>query len=855
MNIKNIFPNIILFFANIFNLSYGISILYYFADTFTNSNLGTLSFNLLFPALILLILPFIFFIINFKVKDVDEIVKFFLSVEIPIFCLCLFRIICLKELTPIYLLILLTCFISIIVYTIDLYSKKEKSLKLNTVLTMLYEAPVIVLGYISFLALFYVIPSIILLFRKLWHIICYIISDFGGFVYGIITLIKDFIYNPLEFFILTFIIIFLSCSLILFLFGPITTIVVYIKAFIEKFKITKCTKPVLIFAFAYTVTMFLVSYHFSDIGVEKYYDEVRQARSYKELQTCAKQILPKQWYIKLSVKDSYLSVLRYLFDNKSNSVYWAGRFADMPKSYCKISQKIFDKVSYPFRFNSEFYTLNSSNHYRELFDEDIQSAMNKEISASVNSTYFFKQEAASLLDINSKDVKALYRHIDIKETKDKGIYKVDLEERYLNRTARNKEVYYEFSLPKEAVITEMYLGDELQYKGNIAPKGAARKTYENQIRTSFSSDPALLEKSGPVQYTLRVYPVPAKLRLTDQKQYQKIKFSYLIKEKNGTVALPNICQTRNVYSNFTTQYKVTLNGQNLKIAPGSTLIKVTDKNTAPKNINLKNKKIAFLFDTSYSNQTDWKDFARKNISKYTKENTFDYYFFNKFLSDKIPDLQKSEQLNFAQTSRYDAYASLTEDYDAVIMLTDGSVYDNSKYITPEINAPLYVVHIDKKGIIPPYKNDFTQLIYSTKGNVVQNIEQAFEEIARNEQKETEENPQFKNAKIIEDILQSGRPFDEELKSKVYELSKEAGIVSDYASYIALENETQEKELQENIKQKDKFDANLKTGEDEGLKNMNVFSVPEPEDYIFMFLIVLTLILYFFRKKIRCLYSK
>jgi len=76
-----------------------------------------------------------------------------------------------------------------------------------------------------------------------------------------------------------------------------------------------------------------------------------------------------------------------------------------------------------------------------------------------------------------------------------------------NLSDDNQEFIVYFSAPSSySVISDLKLGLHGEMQGIVAPRGAARRVYEDAIRTR--RDPALLEKVGTNSYSLRVYPVP-----------------------------------------------------------------------------------------------------------------------------------------------------------------------------------------------------------------------------------------------------------------------------------------------------------------------------------------------------------
>lgn len=78
-----------------------------------------------------------------------------------------------------------------------------------------------------------------------------------------------------------------------------------------------------------------------------------------------------------------------------------------------------------------------------------------------------------------------------------------------NASNTNQEVIIHFEAPtKYSVVSSMRLWLDLELIGQIAPKWAARKLYEDSLRRN--TDPALIEKIGLNSYNLRVFPIPSK---------------------------------------------------------------------------------------------------------------------------------------------------------------------------------------------------------------------------------------------------------------------------------------------------------------------------------------------------------
>lgn len=92
------------------------------------------------------------------------------------------------------------------------------------------------------------------------------------------------------------------------------------------------------------------------------------------------------------------------------------------------------------------------------------------------------------------------------------------------------EIQMEFALPKEAVVTDLWLwmDDNSIMKGLLMDRWTASSIYENIVKRR--RDPALLMKNSDLQYTLRIYPMVGN-------KSRKIKISYVVPVSNSTMGV------------------------------------------------------------------------------------------------------------------------------------------------------------------------------------------------------------------------------------------------------------------------------------------------------------------------------
>ncbi len=100
-----------------------------------------------------------------------------------------------------------------------------------------------------------------------------------------------------------------------------------------------------------------------------------------------------------------------------------------------------------------------------------------------------------------------------------------------NLTTTNQESIVFFESPHPlSVVSDLELWLNFEMKGVIAPRGAAKKVYEDSLRKNI--DPALLEQIGSNTYSLRVFPIPSKSG-PDQWR-QKVRFTMHTPILSGT---------------------------------------------------------------------------------------------------------------------------------------------------------------------------------------------------------------------------------------------------------------------------------------------------------------------------------
>jgi putative PEP-CTERM system integral membrane protein len=566
--------------------------------------------------------------------------------------------------------------------------------------------------------------------------------------------------------------------------------------------------------------------------------------------------------------------------------------------------------------------------YQNFFDKPIAEGERDAVVHAVRSTWSGEQARAAWQVVDEREVLLTHQEINIREHGDWA--DVELYEVYQNQTSSRQEVIYYFSLPESAVITGVWLGNSPdrseRFSYNIAPRGAAQAVYRNEVRAN--QDPALVEQIGPRQYRLRIFPVEPRRARWDESMdtweapSMHMWLTYRTFADGDSWPLPQLAVKRNVFWDNSTQRLV--NGSPQKInteiwlpesvpasqavsqiahrfdLPGGESVMAipaaqVDLPTLPSNL-----RWAVVLDRSRSMQahagqvTD----ALERLEQVTGSGSaVDVYLTSSLYRGEGPSIVSLAQLDpqnimyFGGQNAADLLAqfiglSANRNYDAILVLTDGSGYElvANKLEEPVPQAPVWMLHLGD-DISIGYDDKTLEAIQASGGGVVGNLEQAFERIAmaRSEQGSTlaserlvrdvvdgyvwtveptaQAEPQGANA-IVHDpqdgfgafaarrlILaemqrQQGTITQLSTLDQLHALAQEYSIVTPYSSMIVLVNSRQQNLLDKMELQDDRFER-----EYEPIQNttpttqMPLTGVPEPEEWLLIGLAVAMLLWY------------
>jgi len=487
------------------------------------------------------------------------------------------------------------------------------------------------------------------------------------------------------------------------------------------------------------------------------------------------ELLRRSDQIRDGLLNAYLADYRYVSSVDANDhirAIYQSQFAALGDAIPQAAQNIYNDLAAPFLYQntSPDDADKAAKAYREFFDEPIQKAEPQAITHALNSTANRDEAKAGLLNINQKKVLLKQQSVSVTEHGDWA--EVELHETYQNKTRDVQEVYYSFSLPEDAIVTGVWLGDtdnrDQRFKPQVSPRGAAQKVYNAQVQRARPIDPALLEQVGPRHYRLRAFPVPVvPLNMPNWIDRQGITagdrgptemhlwLTYSVMGDDQGWPMPQLGEKRNLF--WSGQTERSQNGQKVADAADAWLLdhvlsksqaqpathafdlegyRVTAKPLSDRDYaQPQNQKVAIVLDSSRSLENHREEVAQ--TIDWLKQNGFAQTSPGGNDADLFiaaPAGQQASRLDDWQTfdaqqfpffgslelkqmlQQFDALKGNTA-YDSIVVLTDGDTYELSSDggELPDLEQPLWMVHV---GQLPPaYDDGVLKLMQDSGGGV------------------------------------------------------------------------------------------------------------------------------------------
>ncbi len=576
--------------------------------------------------------------------------------------------------------------------------------------------------------------------------------------------------------------------------------------------------------------------------------------------------------------------------------------------------------------------------YETFFDQTIIDGERETIIRAVQSTWNVDQAVTARQAVDDREIYLVSQEISVLEQGDWA--EIELYEIYQNNTSQREEVIYYFSLPESAVITGVWLGNspnrDERSVYRVSPRGAAQAMYRNEVQRRV--DPALLEQIGPRQYRLRIFPVePQRTRWEDNRRLPTINqgpplhmwLTWQVMVDNQSWPLPRLAELRNVYWDDNTVRQI--NGQHKGVEADAWLPATVPATSAAKptahrvdfyggqsiiaqpikaadlpDLN-PNLRLAVVLDRSYSmtplaNQID---ITLNQLQSLISE-PVDVYLTSSLYRGEEPsrvtlaELEAEPILYFGGQNaaelllQYEALHQ-NEQYDAILVLTDGTGYELSEHELqiPTFETPVWMIHVD--GNYPLGYDDATlQTLQASGGGVAASLEEALTRLAvmqagltsapdqvnvnneapiwdvvdgymwatlPTEAVEAEFGTQltphlpndafvvFSARRLILSEMQRHRGALGQLDilDYLHDIAVDNSVVTPYSSMIVLINEWQEKRLDELEKGADRFQREHEDVGDTQPENI-ITGVPEPEEWLLLGLITAMLSWYIYKRR-------
>lgn len=561
--------------------------------------------------------------------------------------------------------------------------------------------------------------------------------------------------------------------------------------------------------------------------------------------------------------------------------------------------------------------------YEAFFDEPILEGERPAVIHAARSTWSIDQAQVAWQLVDDREIHLTRQELTVAEQGDWA--DVELYEVYQNQTGQRQEVIYYFSLPESAVITGLWLGnspnpaDRFAYR--VAPRGAAQATYRNEVRRNV--DPALVEQIGPRQYRLRIFPVePQNLRWEEDRNQSTIEagpplhmwLTWRVLAQDSGWPLPRLAEKRNVY--WDDRSVRLLNGEPLAAGedswlpptipaaspvepaahrvefPGGDTVLIRPAQEADLPDLPGGLRLAVVLDRSRSMATHAAELkpALAELSRLAVAGDVDidlYLTASKFRGEApgradLAGFEPDEIIYYGGQNaaellgQFDALRG-SEEYEAVLVLTDGSGYELTAdgLDVPRPEAPVWLVHLG--GDFPLGYDDGTlEAIQASGGGVAGSVAEALARLATGlaQKQSTGSTPDLVDG-YVWSTLDAGRPAEAagaeivehpasddfaalaarrlilsrmeqqrtdldrlETLDQLHALAIEHSVVTPYSSMIVLVNSEQERLLRRLENRGDRFEREYEeVGETTPENPFNVTGVPEPEEWLLLALAV------------------
>jgi putative PEP-CTERM system integral membrane protein len=728
---------------------------------------GELSLDFLISMWLLVLVPAISaWIAAKKFRGQPQLqIRLFYGVEAPIFLLCLVRLFALRELTWASAFLIGSILLAAFIYGRHLLQSVKATASENKFTLPLNSLLLIIALYVGALLSFYALPTG-------WSVIEFI------FKFEWLKVIFEFITTPKLWLPLLgmlwwipFGFLFFFFSIALFIVSPIALVRFYGQAWLQTWKhaAEKSSPKIALGITGSVIALWLMIFVLVDRQPQIETFEILAQPAVTQDQK--KNVVHHADDIRQGLRNAYLYPYRYLSpkaDVHHIETLYEHVFG-LPKSATKPLQNFYSALLSPVLYKGgRNDDTKAADLYGSIFDTPIQKGEKEAITNALEATADRDQVEAGLLNINQQKVWLAEQHISV--TQSDSVANVELYEVYENKTPQRQEIFYYFSLPENAAITGLWLGESLNKDKRqayaVSPRGAAQKVYKEQVRGRV--DPALLEQVGPRQYRLRAFPIPpsqllnrflsrgiSTQQLLQEQPKMHLWLTYSVLNDGIAPVFPDLLEKRNVY--WTDKTKRVFNGSESQKISAWMPDQAKDTQVVTKIIEfpIKNagylvlaqpisteslkltagKKVAILIDTSYSMNKKKKGIEDSIgwLQKQSSVRKADIFInsvrepLKKITAQDLENITFFGALSDGDLWNQAIYLQSQESYDVVFVLSDQGTYElaHDKPALSEGKSPVWFVHLDK--LAPAYEDNVMYKLLRSHGGVAVNLEAAYQQ--------------------------------------------------------------------------------------------------------------------------------
>lgn len=515
--------------------------------------------------------------------------------------------------------------------------------------------------------------------------------------------------------------------------------------------------------------------------------------------------------------------------------------------------------------------------YAAVFDSPIEVAERETLVAAARQTWNWEDAQAGLLEVGQRKVHLDRQDLVVEPHGDTA--RVFIHDVYRNRTWDDQEVLVYFSLPESAAVTGLWLGPDEQHRFSyvVAPRGAAQEVYERQVQ--IRRDPALLEQTGPVQYRLRAFPIPARQgqvddvwSITAEGPEMHVWMELVVpvredQEGSPFFPMPRANEVRNLYWDANTRR--TVNGESASAedwliasvqAPGSArrahTVQIGDlqisaepaRPVVPRPF----EHLAVLVDGTYSMDAHRVEIARAIEELQGISDELSVWCTVEQVLAPCPNFDATSALfwgSVALETQLVALAPILQDNDALVVLTDEGSYTLAaaaeRQGLPDVELPeTWLVH--HGGVFPNALPDWTaDRISRSGGGVVSSIDELVVRHADPNCSEgwcwrvtsvdghaspAAEDPFVAIAarRLVAELDKEQRSSGVSALDKLHAVAVQHHVVTPYSSMLVLVDDLQREELKQAESRGDRFDREITDGQE-----TTVSAAPEPASWILL----------------------